>query len=127
MRARHWMRGLVVALLPVVAGVSVYVSRNCAAADTRSEVASTRSVPTATRGEPTYKGKTFDEWRALLASELDSAQRREPLWAIAVLGANERTDEAARAILDVMDGLAGLPDIKIEGSQVDDFLAAMPE
>ena len=125
MRTRHWMRGLAVALMPAVAGIAIYVARDSVAADPRRDATATSSVAAVTRGEPTYKGKTFDQWQKLLDSELDSAQRRDSLWAVAVLGANGRSDDAARAILDVIDSLSGLANVKIEGN--DAVLSALPE
>jgi beta-lactamase regulating signal transducer with metallopeptidase domain/thiol-disulfide isomerase/thioredoxin len=62
----------------------------------------TRST-TRNRSKLRYEGKSFEEWRDAWQTELSTAKRLEAVKALTAFGANGYGEEAAAAILDIVD------------------------
>jgi HEAT repeat protein len=69
-----------------------------------AESAQSAASPQPSRDSLRYDGKSFDDWRTSLLTELKPERRCEPITALGALGANGYAIEAATALIDAVRG-----------------------
>jgi HEAT repeat protein/beta-lactamase regulating signal transducer with metallopeptidase domain len=81
------------------------------------------AAPPVPKADLTYGGKSFEQWRTELVTELKPEVRIEGIKALSAFGANGYEAEAAQAILDIMKGY----DVTLRNQDDDRVIAAALE